>query len=198
MAGVERLGGNQTTKFTSATKSPVVAALLGLIPGLGAVYNGLVVMALVQFAVTVGLWQLDDIFDASLFWWAGTAAYVYSIYTAYQTALRLNAGEDLSGEENKLKNILQEKTKVWGSALIVLGGLSILHWILPHSFVSHLWTLILIGVGTYFVALFRRVPKAKITQELPQNFQPETPPVIAFDPLARDYSQAETRRFDVR
>ena len=39
-------------------KSPGAAGFLGLIPGLGSAYNGLIIKALVQFAVVVGLWEV--------------------------------------------------------------------------------------------------------------------------------------------
>jgi hypothetical protein len=42
--------------------------------------------------------------------------------------------------------------------------------------------------------LYRREPKAKTTHQLTSDYRPE----ISFDPVAHDYTQAETRRFDVR
>ncbi len=179
-------------------KSPGVAAFLSLIPGLGSAYNGLIIKALVHFAVVVGLWELNDLFDSILFGWAGFAFYVYSIFSAFQDAKRLNAGADLRGEEEELKRLLHEKTNVWGTGLIGIGVLAILRWVLPYPFVSRLWPLLLIGLGAYLLMLYRREPKIRITNQLPPTFQSEVPPVISFDPVAHDYTQAETRRFDVR
>jgi hypothetical protein len=197
VAGVEgRIGQPQPRHYEA--KSPGVAALLGLIPGLGSAYNGLVIKALVHFAVIVGLWELNDLFNSALFGWGGFAAYAYSIFNAFQDAKRLNRGENLSGEEERLKRILREKTNVWGTGLIGIGVLTILRWVLPNPYIARLWPLLLIGFGVYLLFMYRREPKAKITNELPHEFQPERPSVISFDPIAQDYTQAETRRFDVR
>lgn len=198
VAGVEKLRAGSQLPPSSLSKSPFAAAFMGLIPGLGSVYNGLVIRALVHFSMVAGLWQLDDIFDASLFWWAGTAFYAYSIFNAYQNAKRINAGEDLSGEEESLKNQMREKTKIWGSAVIGIGILTLLHWLLPHSFVDKLWPLLFIGFGVYLITTYQKKTKAKKTNPFTQDVRPEIPSVVTFDSLAHDYTQAETRRFDVR
>ncbi len=198
VAGVEGMNASAARPHNLAVKSPGVAGFLGLIPGLGSAYNGLIIKALVHFAVVVGLWEVNDLFDSLLFFWAGFAFYVYSIFNAFQDAKRLNAGADLSGEEEHLKRLLHEKTNVWGTGLIGIGALAITRWVLPYPFVSRLWPLLLIGLGIYLLLLYRRAPKTKITNQLPQELRPEMPPLMSFDPVAHDYTQAETRRFDVR
>lgn len=198
MAGVEGRTSGVRQQHPIEMKSPGIAALLSLIPGLGSAYNGLIIKALVHFALVVGLWELNDLFDSLLFGWAGFAFYIYSIFNAFQDAKRLNAGVDLSGEEEQLKRLLQEKTNVWGTGLIGIGALAILRNVVPYSFMSKVWPLLIIALGVYLLMLFRREPKAKITNQLPPEFRTEPPSVISFDPMAHDYTQAETRRFDVR
>lgn len=199
VAGVESRIAGAPPLHPMQIKSPGIAAFLNLIPGLGSAYNGLIIKALVHFAVVVGLWEVNDLFDSLLFGWAGFAFYVYSIFTAFQDAKRLNAGADLSGEEESLKRILHEKTNVWGTGLIGIGALAILRNFIPYQFVSRLWPLLLIAFGGYLLMLYRRQPQTRITNQLSQEYRAEIPPpVISFDPVARDYTQAETRRFDVR
>ena len=198
MAGVEGRTSGVHPPHSAEMKSPGIAALLSLIPGLGSAYNGLIIKALVHFALVVGLWELNNLFDSLLFGWAGFAFYVYSIFNAFQDAKRLNAGADLSGEEASLKRLLQEKTNVWGTGLIGIGALAILRTVVPYSFMSKLWPLLLVALGAYLLMLFRREPKAKITNQLSPEFRTEPPSEISFDPLPHDYTQAETRRFDVR
>ena len=200
VSGVDSLHNRSVKMPMSQMKSPAAAAFMGLIPGLGAVYNGTIVRALVHFAVTAGLWQLDDIFDSSLFMWSGIGFYAYSIYDAFQVAKRINFGEDFSAAEESLKKQLQEKTKIWGAGLIGLGVLTIASWVLPNSFMNGLWPVLFIGLGIYFATMYQRKPKARITNQLAPEMQQELPPqpVINFDPIAHDYTQAETRRFDVR
>ena len=198
VAGVENMNGGGRPHHPAEIKSPGIAAFLSLIPGLGSAYNGLIIKALVHFAIVVGFWELNDLFDSLLFGWAGFAFYVYSIFSAFQDAKRLNAGADLRGEEEELKRLLHEKTNVWGTGLIGIGVLAILRWVLPYPFVSRLWPLLLIGLGAFLLHLYRREPKARTTNQLPPTYQTEMPPVMSFDPVVRDYTQAETRRFDVR
>ena len=199
VAGVEGHSSNAPQPRSFDIKSPGLAALFSLVPGLGSAYNGLIIKALVHFAVIVGLWEISDLFHSGFFWWGGFAFYLYSMFNAFQDAKRLNFGHDLSAEEDKLKQILREKTNVWGTGLIGIGVMTILRWVLPHSFISGLWPLLLIGLGVYLLFMYRRAAKPKITNQLPQEFRAEIPPpVISFDPVAHDYTQAETRRFDVR
>ncbi|HEX4950431.1 MAG TPA: hypothetical protein VFZ34_27445 [Blastocatellia bacterium] len=198
VAGVEGLHSGTRPQAAVDVKSPAVAGFLGLIPGLGSAYNGLIIKALVHFAVVVGLWELNDLFDSILFGWAGFAFYVYSIFNAFQDAKRLNAGVNLQAEEEHLKRLLHEKTNVWGTGLIGIGVLAIMRWVLPYPIVGRLWPLLLIALGVYLLFLYRREPKANVTAQLSSEYRTEMPPVISFDPVARDYTQAETRRFDVR
>ncbi len=202
MAGIERLQGiHQAATYSpvaTTEKSPALAVLLGLVPGLGMVYNGLIVRALVHFVVTAGLWTLADIFHFSLFNVAGFGYWIFSMIDSCRVAQRLNRGEDLSAEEAKLKQTLQEKTKIWGAALIGLGILMTLHLAFSTRFMNLVLPLLLIGFG---IALWKwsQTPNksgktAPITKEFPSQIPP--PPVF-FDPTAQDYSSVETRRFDV-
>lgn len=199
MAGVEGLNGQgaaQPRRYD--IKSPGLAAVLSFVPGLGSAYNGLIIKALVHFAVIVGLWEVSDLFRSGLFKWGGFACYLYSMFNAFQDAKRLNRGEDLSGEEDRLKRLLRENTKVWGTGLIGIGVLTILRSVLPYPVMAGLWPLLLIALGAYLVFMYQRAAKPKATNQLPHDFRAEMPPVMSFDPIANDYTQAETRRFDAR
>ena len=203
VAGIERLQGtpHQAAMYSpvvTTEKSPALAVLLGLVPGLGMVYNGLIVRALVHFVVTAGLWTLADIFHFSLFNMAGFGYWIFSMIDSCRVAQRLNRGEDLSAEEAKLKQTLQDKTKIWGAGLIGLGALKMLHFAFSSRFMSGVFPVILIGFG---IMLWRwsQSPSssnktAPITKEFPSQIPP---PPIFFDPTAQDYSSVETRRFDV-
>ncbi|MEK7832446.1 MAG: hypothetical protein AAB401_15250, partial [Acidobacteriota bacterium] len=90
-------------------KSPYLAVLLGLVPGLGAAYNGQPVKALVHFVVTAGLWTLADVFHASLevtCALASFAVYVYSLYDAFHAAQRQRNGADLGEEDERLRQFM--------------------------------------------------------------------------------------------
>jgi len=162
--------------------------LLGIIPGLGAAYNGQNIKALVHFAVIVGMWQMADVFDRGFFFAiAGVALYLYSIYDARRSALRLRRGEDLSEEDNRLRSFLRENTLLWGAALIVVGLLSTLNVYMPWR-MPWLWPLLLIAAGCF--VLYGRLRSRRETPRTP--FVTPPPSVItSFDSPASDYARAD-------
>ena len=143
---------------TRGEKSPLAALLLGLVPGLGAAYNGQPVKALVHFMLIAGLWTLADVFHSSLevtCALAGLAFYVYSLYDAFRSAQRQRTGADLREEDEQLKQFIRARTNLWGGLLIGLGALTTLHILFPvqtHRF----WPLLLIVAGLYLISEFRR------------------------------------------
>lgn len=197
VAGVEQLryvnGWAQQPGQGRAKKSPFVASLLALIPGLGAAYNGQAVKALVHFTLTVGLWQLASIFDAVLCYLGGVGFYFYSIYNAFDSARRLRAGEDLSGEDEHLKKTLQERTGLWAGLLIAVGILSMLHFFFHDASIERLWPLAFIGVGLYLLRSRRHSLTANHRTETARP--PHLTSAVPYDP-AYDYTRAETQRFD--
>src|SRR5262249_35815176 len=70
VAGVETLRRNNNpgqqrtrTVLEVSGHSPLLAGIFGLVPGLGAAYNGQNIKSLLHFITTVSLWQLADIFS---------------------------------------------------------------------------------------------------------------------------------------
>jgi TM2 domain-containing membrane protein YozV len=171
----------------SSDKSPIVAMLLGIIPGLGAAYNGQNIKALVHFAVIVGMWQMADVLDLFFFTVAGAALYLYSIYDARRSALRLRRGEDLTEEDNRLRSFLREHTLLWGAALVVVGVLSILNVYTPWR-MHWLWPLLLVAAGCF--VLYGRIRSRREAPRTP--FVTPPPSVITtFDSSAGDYARAD-------
>ena len=64
--------------------SPVLAGLLGIIPGVGAMYNGQYAKGLAHFAIFAVLMSLSD--GHSLFGLMGAGWFFYQIFDAYHTA----------------------------------------------------------------------------------------------------------------
>ncbi|HMV85324.1 MAG TPA: DUF5668 domain-containing protein [Blastocatellia bacterium] len=149
---------NGQTPRPREEKSPVVAVLLGLIPGLGAAYNGQPVKALVHFVLTAGFWTLADVFHSSLevtCALASLAFYVYSLYDAFRSAQRQRIGADLPAEDEQLRQFLRARVNLWGGLLIGIGVLTTLHILFPvqtHRF----WPLMLVAAGLYLLSEFRR------------------------------------------
>jgi fatty acid desaturase len=147
-------------------KSPLIALLLGLVPGVGAAYNGQNIKALTHFLVVAGLWVLADIFGQPLEIASGLGCvgfYFYSVYDAFQSAQRLRRGEDLRLEEERLKLFLQRRMNMFGALLISVGALAILNFWIP-TLGRRVWPVLLIITGAYLVWSYYRsghAPQAK-------------------------------------
>lgn len=196
VAGVEMLrrGGQQGQNYSPRGKSPGVATLLGLIPGLGAAYNGQNIKALVHFAVTVGLWELSHIFHAGLLGAAGGVFYLFSIYDARQSAKRARAGEDLQAEDDKLKQVLRNNTHVWGGLLVGVGVLAVLNAFLSRFFhFPGFLPLLMIVAGFFLLRHYFR----DSDNDTPREWKHRTPPPsVIQQPYENDYARTETRRFN--
>jgi len=199
VAGIEMLRRDSQSERRGSKrageKSPGIAALLGLVPGLGAVYNGQNIKALIHFAVIVGFWQVADILNLPLFGLSGVFVYLYSIYDAHRSAQRLRAGEDLSGEDERLKRLLRENTHIWGSVLVGVGLLSVLSLFIARFYLQRLWPLLLIAAGFYLLRNYRR---AHGYEPAAPNFRTPPPSVIPlhYDNPAGEYARTEGSRYE--
>ena len=158
VAGIEHLQQSRASNQAERdAKSPLGALLLGLMPGLGAAYNGQTIKALVHFSAVAGLIVLADIFNGPLeviFSFGAFGFYLYSLYDAQHAARRQRRGEDLRLEDERLKASLRSHTNLWGSLLIALGVVSALKVFLPVQ-LNRFWPLLLVLVGTGLLYLFR-------------------------------------------
>ncbi len=137
-AGAGRHAFNQTGRMEE--KSPLIALLLGLVPGVGAAYNGQNIKALAHFLAVAGLWVLADIFGWPLeiaLGLGGAGFYFYSVYDAFQSAQRLRRGEDLRVEDERLKLFLQRRMNLFGALLIGVGALAMLDFWIPKGGLSN-------------------------------------------------------------
>jgi hypothetical protein len=184
--------GHQTGR--QEEKSPLIALLLGLVPGLGAAYNGHNIKALAHFLAVVGLWMLADIFGMPLeiaFGLGGAGFYFYSIYDAFQSAQRLRKGEDARVEDERLKLFLQQRMNLFGALLIGVGALAMLNFWIP-NLLQRVWPVLLIIAGAYLVwSYYRgdRAPQAKAFYRA----QPPSAITTSFDSGARDLASARRR-----
>lgn len=196
MAGISMLrrdaSGEQYARARGGEKRPFVAFLLGLIPGLGAAYNGQPIKALVHFVATTGLGMLTDILDkplAPIFALAMLAFYFYSLYDAYHSAQRRS--EELKAEDESLKFFLRERTNLWGGLLIGVGLLSFANFFLPYQF-RHFWPLLLVAGGLYFLSDYRRSRREPETKTVYRTPPPSVIPPN-YDRSTNDFARAERR-----
>lgn len=194
--GIETLrrGGGGHRIVHQEEKSPLIALLLGLVPGVGAAYNGQNIKALTHFLAVVGLWVLADIFGMPLeiaFGFGSAAFYFYSIYDAFQSAQHLRRGEDVREEDDRLKLFLQQRMNLFGGLLISVGALAMVDFWFPHR-LNRLWPVLLIIAGGYLIWSYYRnshAPQAKTGYRTP----PPSAITSGLDPGASDFARAENR-----
>ena len=148
-----RQGINQANR-----RSPALAAILSLMPGMGQIYvgyyqTGFVYMVIVAVTITVlnlNVMVLEPLlgFSLSFFW-------IYNMIDAYRRARHYNLA--LSGEsEIQLPEGFKFSTKgsLWGGlALIVTGFLIFLNtkFDVSMDWIEEWWPLAVIGVGVYLI-----------------------------------------------
>jgi len=141
-----------------STVSPALAFFLGMIPGVGAIYNGQYAKGLVH-AIVWGLLMsiaqsraaegMEPIFVMLVIaWWA------YMAFEAHRTAQKLQAGEPVD-EYSSLVPMRGrgDQAPVAGVALVVLGILLLLHTLdlLDFDRVARYWPVLLIALGVYLL-----------------------------------------------
>lgn len=138
--------------------SPALAFFLGLIPGVGAIYNGQYAKGLVHAIVWGVLMSiassdrthgLEPVFVMLVIaWWA------YMALEAHHTAHRLQRGEPVD-EYSSLLNLRggSHRAPVAAIGLIVLGVLLLLHTLdlLNFEYVARYWPVLLIAAGVYLL-----------------------------------------------
>lgn len=127
-------------------KSPALATLLSLFPGVGQLYNGELAKG-VAFVSAVGTCVfLIGSSDAEPFFALLLAfIYFYGLIDAYQSAQRINLMA-LSGVTPKS---MEEPSPVWGTSLVGMGFLLLAHnfGLFRFEWLTKFWPLILVGAG---------------------------------------------------
>jgi hypothetical protein len=146
--------------------SPGLAFLLGLIPGVGAIYNGQYVKGLVHVVILgilisivssgEGAGGLEPLFGMMIGVWV-----FYMAFEAYHTARRRQLGQNVD-EFSSLVPLRGQKTSfpVAPAILIVMGVLFLLNNmdIIRFSQLLHYWPIALIALGVYM--LYERISPA--------------------------------------
>lgn len=202
MAGVETLHRNMNGAQSSLPtdgRSPLIAGLFGLVPGLGAAYNGQNIKSLLHFIVPISLLQLGDIFSHQIelpLFLGAAAFYVFSIYDAVRTARRASLGADIQSEDAALKRLLRENTTTLGAVLTGVGVLTLLDLFFPHL-VQRLWPFVLILSGLFLLRNYRHYQS--VQPSLPSiSARPQSPQSVVSAPYERAESNLVNaeRRFD--
>ena len=144
--------------YVYADVSPGLALFLGMIPGVGAIYNGQYAKGLVHAVVFGILCSIADamgrhgnefVFVMMAFaWWA------YMVFEAYHTARKRRMGEPVD-EYSSILNLRggKEQMLLAGIALVVLGTLMLLQTLnlFDFDYVVRYWPVLLIAAGAYLL-----------------------------------------------
>ena len=138
--------------------SPGLAFFLGVIPGVGAIYNGQYAKGLVH-AILWGLLVsitsssashgLEPLFGIMIASWMA-----YMAFEAYHTARKRRLGEPVDEYSSLLNLRGKHNVPVFAIALILMGVLLLLHTLnlLDFEYVARYWPVLLIAAGVYLLA----------------------------------------------
>jgi cell wall-active antibiotic response 4TMS protein YvqF len=137
---------------------PGIALLLGFIPGVGAIYNGQILKAMVQVLIFGSLIAISDKVGGpmdTIFGLGAAAFYFYMVIDSYQTARRKLLGQP--AEEWLGLGDFKLNAPIGAGLLIALGALFLLDNLGIHVFshISKFWPVLLIVIG--LVLLQRRM-----------------------------------------
>ena len=148
----------QTTGWAYANVSPGLALFLGMIPGVGAIYNGqyakgmvhaIIWGVLVSIADSRAAHGLEPVFAMTVVAWMA-----YMAFEAYHTARKRRMGEAVD-EYSSLVNLSgrSDQIPVAAVVLIILGILLLLHTLdlLDFDRVVRFWPVLLIAAGVYLL-----------------------------------------------
>jgi hypothetical protein len=171
--GVESLSAYRYQRTSSGSR-PLTAAILGFIPGMGAVYNRQNVKAVVHFFTVVGLFQLTRFhLVPGLFALGGFAFYVYSIIDAHRTAQLISRGESAAADEERFKRALIRRAPALGVLLIIAGILFVINIIRPVAMIAiaKLFPILLILLGGYLLTRYFKDRRDHVDPD----YSPKTP-----------------------
>jgi len=158
----------------SGGPNPLAATLLGFIPGVGAIYNGQIVKALIHVLIFAGLCWAQERSGGNVFFGLMIAFFFfYMVWDAHATAKAIQEHRPLPDPFGLGANLPASETAAPASpgpgselvrhgphvptAAIVLIGLGVIflldnlgmfHW----HWMGHLWPIILIVIGVWLIA----------------------------------------------
>jgi len=143
---------------------PGVALALGLIPGVGAIYNGQVMKAMVQVLIFGSLIAMGNRAGGpmdTVFGLGSAAFYFYMVIDSYQTAKRKQLGQ--ASEEWLGVGNLRMNAPIGAALLIGLGAMFLLDNLGVPVFrhIGKFWPVLLIVVGV--IMLQKRMARGMVT-----------------------------------
>jgi hypothetical protein len=156
VSGVELLRHHshaQPSHILRRKSSPFVATLLSVVPGLGAAYNGQTSKAIVHFAIFASFFQMAVLTEGLHFFLLGVlGTWLFAAVDACRTAQLLRAGLSPDAEEDVIARRLYGNPLAWGTTLIIIGTMFLLHTLLNVKLpIKELLPVALVALGAYMV-----------------------------------------------
>jgi hypothetical protein len=145
------------TGYVYADVSPGLALFLGMIPGVGAIYNGQYAKGLLHAIIWGVLVSIVDSHAAHglepVFGMLIAAWMAYMAFEAYHTARKRRMGEPVDEYSSLLNLRGQHNVPVAAIGLILMGILLLLHTLnlLDFEYVARYWPVLLIAAGVYLL-----------------------------------------------
>ena len=137
-------------------RTPWVALICAvLFPGLGALYNGQSIKALLQFLTVLGLLTMADVLSSPLddiFGLGLIACYLSTIFDSYRSAWRSRVERaSLEDEDDRLRERIRQQPQTIGLLLISLGALALLEHLVP-TLLQRFWPLLFVVAGYAWIS----------------------------------------------
>ena len=179
MAGVELLRHHATPSHIVRRRStPFVATLLSFVPGLGAAYNGQTSKAIVHFAIFASFFQMAVLVPGVHIFLLGViGTWLYAAVDACRTAQLMRAGLSPDAEEDVIARRLYGNPFAWGTTLIIIGTMFLLHTLLGVQLpIKELLPVALVALGAYM--LFDYLRRAKSSDRIVRFDSRRPPPSV--------------------
>jgi len=164
--------------------SPFVATLLSVVPGLGAAYNGQTSKAIVHFAIFASFFQMAVVTNGVHFFVLGVlGTWLFAAVDACRTAQLLRAGLSPDAEEDVIARRLYGNPFAWGTTLIIIGTLFLLHTLLGVQLpIKELLPVALVALGAYM--LFDYLRRKKKSDQIIRFDSRKPPPSVVVASVA--------------
>ena len=164
--------------------SPFVATLLSFVPGLGAAYNGQTSKAIVHFAIFASFFQMAVVTNGVHFFVLGVlGSWLFAAVDACRTAQLLRAGLSPDAEEDVIARRLYGNPFAWGTTLIIIGTLFLLHTLLGVQLpIKELLPVALVALGAYM--LFDYLRRKKKSDQIIRFDSRKPPPSVVVASVA--------------
>jgi hypothetical protein len=197
VAGVELLRHHATPSHILRRKSsPFVATLLSFVPGLGAAYNGQTSKAIVHFAIFASFFQMAVMFPVHFFILGVVGTWLFAAVDACRTAQLMRAGLSPDAEEDVIARRLYGNPFAWGTTLIIIGTMFLLHTLLGVTLpIKELLPVALVALGAYM--LFDYLRRGKTSDRIIRFDSRRPPPsVVSSRPVdTATFRTGETTQF---